>query len=157
MRHRLITIDDAKVLTEYRNQHRECFFDNSILTVEQTVEWIKRQENDPCDMTFIIEDDEQGHGLMSPVGQFAVYNIRQEEGAECGRVIKYRAGSWIFESECIHILKEVATLYKLKRITAEVKAENKRSLLFFARLGFQVESECWTAGKITKYFLMRKM
>jgi RimJ/RimL family protein N-acetyltransferase len=151
MIHRLAVISDAKDMTHYRNVNAHCFFGGEV-SLEETIDFLEQSERDPYDLTFIIEEDLCG--VMFPVGQFSVYNIREGDMAECGRLIRYSIGSG-FSTECLRIVEEVARLYNLKYVTADVMGWNKKSLVFFSKLGFRVQSTCMKLDGVDYFTLIR--
>jgi N-acetylglutamate synthase-like GNAT family acetyltransferase len=110
---------------------------------------------------FIIEEsvDILGPGgsekLTSPVGQFSVYNIIRGDRAECGRLIQYTPHE-MFKFRCLDIMHDMSTLHSLQTMVAEVHAWNKKSLIFFAKMGFvtvKIERE----GSNAIFTLVRRM
>ena len=144
LNYRLITQNDAELLTEQRNKHRHCFFDSGVVTVQNTLDWINGNIGNPKDLTFIVGENLQLLGpdgsaeITHPVGQFSVHNIILGDRAKCGRLIRYENSTWGFRFSCGDIIHYVSSLYNLSLMVAEVYAWNKSSLMFFAKLGFHV-------------------
>lgn len=136
---KLAGLDDAQKMTDARNACRTCFFDSSILTVEQTITWLEKVIKNPFDYMFIVYDAFNG-----PIGQFSIYNIKLNGSAEFGRVILYRNRkdySRSFLSVCMTNLQLMMSLYNLKVVKAETFSWNKSALRFFARMGFVIKDE----------------
>jgi RimJ/RimL family protein N-acetyltransferase len=144
LRYRLVTKNDAALLTKHRNENRHCFFDSGAVTEEQTLTWIIGNLQNSKDFMFIVEEEQYEASSTNyiPVGQFSVYNVMQGDRAKCGRVIRYRdnyiLNSSYFVGSCFEIIKHISSLYNLHTLVAEVYAWNKPSLMFFAKLGFHV-------------------
>jgi len=131
---------DVEMIRQWRNAHRDSFFDAGEISKEQQGMWYQQyQEAGGRDQMFIICLKEG-----TPIGQVAIYNVNIENRtATFGRFLlleEYRHHGYAEEAvkRLLQYAFEVMRLYKLK---LEVFLENMDAIAIYARAGFKTTTK----------------
>lgn len=127
-------IDAAEVLTEWRNNNLEWFFDSRPVTVGSTLAWMERVTNNPSQSLFIIET-EGGRA----VGTYN-YTILDDETVRLDNLIKGRNDTQkalIYGVE-VALLGYLFDELGIKSVITETLAKNDRVNRLLTSVGFQI-------------------
>lgn len=148
VRLRLLERADLPTTLAWRNQDhvRRCFFDDRRLSWDDHVAWFNQYERRDDDFVFVVEPAglaELASAPNRPIGQVALYGIDwQQDAGECGRLIladEDRSKGLATEAT-IALLRAAFAVWGLRRVVANIRADNGPSLRLFARCGFGLVS-----------------
>lgn len=139
---RSICIEDAASINRIRNQSVEYLHDNTIFSVESTIQWMEK--NCP-DWYAIICDGEM-------VGYFRISNQSEANrnlyiGAD---IEESQRGKGIGYDSYLIMMEKLFKERRLNKISLEVLSNNDRAFHLYRKLGFSVEGskrqEVWRDG-----------
>ncbi len=121
--------NDNEKYRELRNIHRDCFFDNSIISRDQQNKWYSNYCKKDGEYMFTILDKEGGY-----IGGCGIYGIK-DNTAEFGRIVVNQKGSGT--KTCTAISELAKDILKLKELRVFVKENNERALKCYGKSGFK--------------------
>jgi len=128
--------EDVELIRQWRNNHRDSFFDASEITKEMQRAWYQRyKETDGKDQMFImcLKDG-------TAIGQVAIYNINvADRNADFGRFLlleEYRGHG--YAEECVKGMMEYCfETLRLYKVKIQVHLDNIDAIAIYARSGFK--------------------
>lgn len=132
--------NDVEMIRQWRNKHRDSFFDANEITKEQQRMWYTNyKESGGKDQMFIIclKDG-------TPIGQVAIYDVSIENRtAKFGRFLlmeEYRCHGYA-EEAVKRLLKHCFETMRLYKLKLEVFLENLNAIAIYARAGFKTTTK----------------
>jgi len=132
--------DDMEMIRQWRNKHRDDFFDAGEISKEQQRLWYTHyKESGGKDQMFIIclKDG-------TPIGQVAIYDVNIENRtAKFGRFLlleEFRGQSYA-EEAVKRLLKHCFDTMRLYKLKLEVFLENINAIAIYARAGFKTTTK----------------
>lgn len=126
---RTVDIADAEFTLAMRQEPAfTAYLPKLDITVEQQIEWIKKQQIDPTDYFFVVQDKEGNR-----IGVMGLYNVVNGEG-ETGRLALKGNPLQAIESQMLCVDFAFDTL-KLKKLHSYIIAENESAIRFAKMFG----------------------
>ncbi len=125
---------DIRLMSEWRNLHKESFFTWVTVTEKSTAQWLKQYDSNDHDIMFMIES--LNHQAFAHI---ALYNFNEvEKSCELGRVLKSTdtENSGIMTHAIKALIKWATIILDIKKIYLEVFRDNKKAIKLYTRCGF---------------------
>lgn len=129
--------NDLEKVLEWRNEEsiRNVMFNSEIITNEQHTKWFHRISKSPYDISKIFYYDEVPYGVLNitridkvnETCEWGFYIGNQSSPKGMGAILGYTALNYIFEELLI------------RKLSAQVLNNNKKSINFHEKLGFTKE------------------
>jgi len=124
--------DDIQNMTKWRNEGRMAFFDQRLVSVRQTMQFLEEAEGLHC----IVEYDGQACGYSS------IYNIDEKTRlAEVGRVVmdpSFRGKGIMSEARRLMVVYMFAQT-PIEKLYAVMRRDNPIGIKFHLAVGFELE------------------
>lgn len=153
---RPIAYDDLELMINWRNKNsiRKCFISQSVISIEQQINWFNGYLNKKNDIMYIIEWNEK------PVGNISLYDINSEKNtAEFGRLIigeESVRGLGIGKKATKLLCEYGFNKLNLNNIYLEVFIDNKYAIDTYESVGFVIEKETIKNEKKLYYMTLIK-
>lgn len=144
MQIRSLAESDIERLRVLRNEQRDCFLDNSIITPEMQQKWYRKYLLTDFDYLFAIE-------TTRTIGFFALYNYEPKSNSyEFGRFVidPEASGKGNGSTALICALAICFSQLGASSVRLEVLANNKRAIHVYEKIGLESTDSAIISGSI---------